>query len=56
LGLTNQDDLCDYVKLMALNGDALRDTPAWQQALRDARDQKRPLAEAVQVHLREPNC
>jgi hypothetical protein len=56
LSLSDQDDLCDYVKLTALNGDALRDTPAWQQALRDALDQKCPLTEAVRVHLRESNC
>lgn len=52
-GLTRQADLVDYVTLMALQGPALHNTPAWQQALSDALNHGRPLAEALQARTRQ---
>ncbi|MCW2271677.1 hypothetical protein D3C77_05930 [compost metagenome] len=53
LGLNSQDDLIGYVTFKALQDDALSELPAWQTALKEALDQKRPFAEALQHCLRQ---
>lgn len=55
LGLTRQTDLGQYVTCMVLGGAGLPDSPAWQKALDDARNQTSTLAQALQVYLRHPN-
>lgn len=52
-GLTRQADLIGYVTCMVLHGDALTDSPAWQKALAETCDKPRPLADALQIHLRQ---
>lgn len=51
LGLTDQADLIDYVTCMVLEGDALRNLPAWQEALQEARVEGRRLLDALQARL-----
>lgn len=52
-GLTRQTDLVDYVTLMVLQGPALHNKPDWQQALSEALNYGRPLAEALQARTRQ---
>ncbi|WP_421549562.1 DUF4123 domain-containing protein [Pseudomonas sp. QD4] len=53
LGLSRQSDKIDYVTLMALQGKSLQGSPIWNEALQEARDQGRPLAQALQLRMRK---
>jgi hypothetical protein len=55
-GLSREDDLITYVLMMAHNGEQMNLTPAWQQALAAARDQRTSLSDAVQTYLRPISC
>lgn len=50
-GLSRQQDLISYVTMMTLNGDALAESAAWTQAVAEASELKRPLADALQAPL-----
>ena len=51
-GLSRQSDRIDYVTLMALQGKALAGTSVWNDALQDAKDLREPLAQALQLRMR----
>ncbi|AZD84266.1 hypothetical protein C4K14_1425 [Pseudomonas chlororaphis subsp. aureofaciens] len=53
LGLSRQGDQIDYVTLMALQGKALAGTSVWTEALQEAKNLRRPLAQALQVRMRK---
>lgn len=53
-GLNRPGDQGDYVTLLTLHGQELQATPAWQEALAEARDDGRPLALALKARIR-PN-
>ncbi|NWL76211.1 DUF4123 domain-containing protein [Pseudomonas taiwanensis] len=53
-GLNRPGDRGDYVTLLTLHGQELQATPAWQEALAEARDDGRPLALALKARIR-PN-
>lgn len=55
IGLSRQSDRIDYVTLMALQGKALEGSPAWNDALHEAKALREPLAQALQVRMRRKN-
>lgn len=50
-GLQQPGDQSDYVTLLTLHGRELRATPAWQEALAEARDHGRPFAQALKARI-----
>ncbi len=50
-GLSRPGDQSDYVTLLALHGQELQTTPAWQESLAEARDGGRPLALALKARI-----
>ncbi|WP_175138459.1 hypothetical protein [Achromobacter animicus] len=55
IGLSRQSDRIDYVTMMALQGNALEGSPAWNDALHEAKALREPLAQALQVRMRRKN-